>query len=86
MVERRGVPRVRSYIGAKISFNASYCVMDCLVRDLSQNGAKLVLSETALLPRHFDVVMPQKGLKLRAELMWRDGDRVGVAFLDRGRV
>lgn len=60
--------------------------MDCLVRDLSQNGAKLVLSETAILPSYFDLIMPQKGFKLRAELMWRDGDRVGVIFLDKGHV
>ncbi len=41
--------RLRTYLGAKISFDAGYCVIDCLVRDLSQDGAKLVLSETAIL-------------------------------------
>lgn len=85
MVERRFAQRLRTYLWAKISFDASYCVVDCLVRDLSRNGAKLSLSETAILPGYFDLIVPQKGWKLRVELVWRDTDRVGVAFLDNGR-
>ncbi|WP_412758542.1 PilZ domain-containing protein [Methylobacterium radiotolerans] len=84
MLERRNTPRLRTYLGAKISFDASYCVVDCLVRDLSQNGAKLVLSETAILPGYFDLIVPKKGWTLRAELVWRGTDRIGVAFLNNG--
>lgn len=86
MIERRNDPRLRTYLGAKISFDANYCVVDCLMRDLSRNGAKLVLSETAILPAYFDLIVPKKGWKLRAGLVWRDTDRVGVAFLDRGNL
>lgn len=86
MVERRSIPRLRTYLGAKISFDASYCVVDCLVRDLSRNGAKLVLSGTAILPSHFDLIVTTKGWKLHAELMWRGTDQIGVAFLDKGRL
>lgn len=86
MIERRNAPRLRTYLGAKISFDANYCVVDCLVRDLSRNGAKLVLSGTVILPAYFDLIVPKKGWKLRAELVWRDTDRVGVSFLDRGNL
>lgn len=82
MFERRGIHRLRTYLGAKISFNASYCVIDCLVRDLSLNGAKLSLYGTAVLPDRFNLIVPKNGWELRAEIIWRAADRVGVAFVE----
>ena len=81
MVDRRNGQRRRTFLGGKITFNASYCVIDCLIRDMSRNGARLAFSSTAIVPSHFDLLVPKHGLKLRAELIWRHADQVGVAFL-----
>jgi hypothetical protein len=83
MDECRRSPRIRTYIGGKISFHASYCIVDCLVRDLSTSGAKLVLSGSAIIPGHFDLLLPGKGLKLRSEVVWRGSNRIGVTFLSK---
>jgi hypothetical protein len=81
-IERRELHRRRTYLAGKISFDASYCVVDCLIRDMSRNGARLAFSSTAIVPSHFDLLVPKHGSKLRAELIWREADQVGVAFLD----
>jgi hypothetical protein len=86
MVECRRSPRLRTYIGGKISFHASYCIVDCLVRDLSTSGAKLVFSGSAMIPGSFDLLLPGKGLKLRAEVVWRGHNRIGVAFLAKEEI
>jgi hypothetical protein len=42
-IERRVLHRRRTYLGGKISFDDSYCVVECLIRDMSRNGARLIV-------------------------------------------
>lgn len=81
MRERRGFPRGRTYLGGRLTFNNQYCAVDCLVRNMSRNGAKLVFEGTVLLPGEIDLVLPQKGERRRARLVWRQQDEAGIAFL-----
>ena len=79
-VERRQELRKRSFLKGRIHFNKGASSMDCLVRDFSDAGARLELSETRTLPESFDLYIPQKETTLRATLRWlREGD-VSVAF------
>jgi hypothetical protein len=55
-------------------------VADCLVRDLSETGAKLELSENVVIPDVIDLYIPKKDETLRASVLWRYGDLIGVAF------
>lgn len=82
-IERRVLHRRRTYLGGKISFDDSYCVVDCLIRDMSRNGARLIVAGTAILPSRFDLLVRKPSVKLQAELIWRDTDQVGVAFRDQ---
>jgi hypothetical protein len=50
MQERRQYRRGRTYLGGRLAFDAQYCAIECLVRNMSRNGAKLVFEGTALLP------------------------------------
>lgn len=79
-VEQRGAPRLRVFLKGRIHFNNGSSSIDCLVRDLSSTGAKLVLSETATLPEKFDLYIPQKERTYRAQLRWRREDGIGVTF------
>jgi hypothetical protein len=54
-----------------------------LVRDISLGGARLEVDETFALSTEFALEIPQRGAMLLCELRWRNGDRVGVKFLDR---
>ncbi len=56
--------------------------INCVVRDLSESGARLGVSGRAKLPPTFDLWLVQRKLKLRVRMKWRNGDHVGVAFCD----
>ena len=55
---------------------------NCVVRDLSESGARLGVSGRVKLPAEFDLWFVQRKLKLRVRIKWRNGDYVGVAFCD----
>jgi hypothetical protein len=84
MQDRRGIIRNRTYYGGKIIFNDRNSVMDCLVRNFSPGGAKLVLSATVTLPQIFDMSISKQGSK-RARTVWRREDEMGVAFVEQPR-
>jgi hypothetical protein len=81
MRERREFQRGRTYLGGQLAFNNQYCGVDCLVRNISRNGAKLVFESTVLLPGEFDLTLPQKRESRRARIVWRQQDEAGVRFL-----
>ena len=81
MRERRGFQRGRTYLGGRLAFNNQYCTIDCLVRNMSQNGAKLVFEGAVLLPGEFEFTLPQKGESRRARVIWRQQDEAGISFL-----
>ena len=76
-----GLPRQRSYLGGRIAFNQHKLTMDCLVRNVSQEGAKLVFSGAVTLPHEFDLTIERKGVRVRARTIWRRADEIGVSFL-----
>lgn len=80
--ERRKTLRTRSYLGGRVVFNHHASTMDCLVRNVSPSGAKLVFSGTALLPDRFEVYVARKDTTYAARIVWRTGDEAGVAFED----
>jgi PilZ domain len=84
MRERREFKRGRTYLGGRLAFNNQYCSIDCLVRNMSRNGAKLVFEGTVLLPGEFDLTLPQKGESRRARVVWRQQDEAGITFLHSG--
>ena len=54
--------------------------INCVVRDLSNTGAKLGVSRRAHLPSSFILCFVQRKLKFRVRLRWREGDFAGVSF------
>lgn len=81
MQERRTGRRDRTYLGGQVAYNDRQSTLDCLVRNVSQNGAKIVFAHTALIPSVVDVLIPKKGGSRRARIVWRDDKQAGVAFL-----
>jgi hypothetical protein len=61
MQERREYQRQRTLLGGRIAFNNRYSALDCLVRNMSQNGAMLVFEDSVMVPNEFDLMIPQKG-------------------------
>ena len=78
--QRRTAPRLRSLIAARIAYNNGQSTFDCLIRDLSESGAKLAISALAALPDTFDLIIPRDNRTHRARAMWRRANELGVRF------
>ena len=50
------------------------------MRNLSSDGALLLLSEMIALPAAFDLEVPHRQRSYTAHVRWRAGGRVGVGF------
>jgi hypothetical protein len=78
--ERRTSARQKSFLRGCIYFNNRRSSLDCLIRDISSTGARLIFSDAVTVPDIVDIFIPQKEQTLRAHVQWRHGDEVGVAF------
>ncbi|HVY56228.1 MAG TPA: PilZ domain-containing protein [Xanthobacteraceae bacterium] len=81
MDNRRAAPRQRSFLQGRIYFNNRRSSVDCLIRDISETGAKLMFSHAVSTPEALELYIPNKDATFRARVQWRRGDEVGVAFL-----
>ena len=66
--------------GAKIIFNNRKSTLDCRVRDMTMDGARLDLSTQQLLPHEFGLQVSGNPVR-RCGLCWARGTFVGVRFL-----
>ena len=57
MAERRTVPRDRTLLGAKIVFNSGRSTIDCVVRNLSADGASVQVESAMGLPTEVQLVI-----------------------------
>jgi hypothetical protein len=78
--ERRRTARQKSFLRGMVYFNNRRSVADCLIRDISPYGARLIFSDTITTPDIIDLYIPQKEQTLRSHVIWRIGHDVGVAF------
>ena len=78
--ERREVPRQRTLLGARIVFNNRQSTLDCVVRNLSDVGAMVLISDAVALPAAFELEIEHKRRVYGARFRWRDGERVGIAL------
>lgn len=82
MSERRKEQRWRTYIGGQVVFNKRLSIYDCLIRNMSESGAKLVFDHPATIPAAFELVVRQQGESRRAHVKWRSELAAGVSFAD----
>ena len=85
-VERRRIARQKSFLRGMIYFNNRRNAFDCLVRDISPYGARLIFSDAVTTPDVLDLYIPQKEQTLRTHVIWRHGQEVGVAFAQAAQV
>jgi len=85
MAERRGAQRQKSFLRGCVYFNKRTMSLDCLIRDFSEQGARIIFSENVNVPDAVELHIPQKQKTLRARVQWRHGDEIGLAFPDAVR-
>jgi len=80
MTERRSVSRQKSFLQGRIFFNNRRTSIDCLVRDITEHGAKLKFSSMVATPDVVELYIPNKDETYRAKVQWRNADEIGVGF------
>ena len=78
--ERRSNARTRELKGVKLVLGKS-SVMDCVVRNVTNRGARLHLPNTIDLPEVFDLTFDGGYSFRRCRIMWRSVTEAGVQFI-----
>ena len=77
---RRNVRR-RTLKNGKIVLPGSWGTYDCIIKDVSDSGARLRLAgASAILPTEFDLVFVTEALTYPVNLRWRRDQDCGVEF------
>ncbi len=79
--ERRQATRNRLFQRASVVFNGRQSMFGCSLRNQSETGALLRMTDWVALPASFDIETPGETGSRRVRQCWRRGDDVGVAFL-----
>ncbi len=85
MGERRGSRRSKSFLRGFVYVSRKRGALACLIRDLSEKGARIIFSDTVALPDVVELYIPQRDQTLRARVQWRRNDEIGLAFTEAER-
>ena len=72
--------RFRVLKGAQAAFNQEHSAVPCVVRDLSDNGAKIEFDLGWIVPSRFTLFVELDGFKVECEKVWHRGNQYGVRF------
>jgi PilZ domain len=81
--ERRESRRARTLRGGKILFNDRRSVLDCTIRNLSSEGARLQVESLVGVSPEFELLIDGEVAPRPCRLVWQSHDRAGVAFSPR---
>ncbi|HEY5082449.1 MAG TPA: PilZ domain-containing protein [Bauldia sp.] len=79
---RRRSPRMRTLKGGRIVTDSGNSVFDCTIRNLSETGAMLALSNPFGIPAHFDLMLQAPKPRRPCTVRWRSDAALGVSFDD----
>ncbi len=82
MGERRRSSRQKSFLRGCVYFNKRRSALDCLIRDISDEGARVIFTDAVTVPDVVELHIPQKEQTVRARVQWRHGDEIGLSFPD----
>ena len=80
MDERRHTPRHRTFLQGRVFYNNRRQSADCIIRELTDDGARLSFTDPVALPHAFELHIPNRDQTLRVETAWNHGTDVGVSF------
>lgn len=78
-LEKRLLPRRHTMIVAMIVFDSGRSRIDCVIRNLSDGGAKLEVASVKNIPQSFDLLVPRHRPH-HCRVAWRALKELGVEF------
>jgi hypothetical protein len=83
MDQRRSNKRYPTRLGGRIIFGEPGSSVTCLVRDVSDSGARLAVIEPVDIPPVFELRIPARRLAAQVRVMWVHEGEYGVMFTGR---
>jgi PilZ domain len=80
MEERRRPTRERTYLHGVIYFNNGGESLSCVVRDISYEGARIVIFNAVKVPDEVELHIPERNRLMHATVRWRHGNKIGLSF------
>ena len=84
MDDRRHQPRHRTFLQGRVFYNNRRSSADCIIRELTDEGARLSFTDPVTLPHAFELHIPNRDQTYRVETIWNHGGEVGVTFGKHG--
>ncbi|PTW60464.1 PilZ domain-containing protein [Breoghania corrubedonensis] len=78
--DRRKSHRRRMLQGGKIVYGRSALLIDCMIRDLSEEGARLKVASARDVPDNIRLFNSGDNTVIDAEVVWRSPREVGIRF------
>lgn len=78
--ERRKSARHRSFLRASILEVQSGSLNECIIRDISETGARLRFRSPTALSGRVELQMAGRSAAIRAQVAWIDHCEIGLAF------
>jgi hypothetical protein len=79
MSEKRAAPRHRVLKRGALAFNGGGG-LDCMVRNISQSGARIDIANPVGVPEVFTLVIEADHFTRRCHAVWSSERQIGVAF------
>lgn len=79
--DKRINPRRRALKAGVVSLNNGNITLPCVVRDISETGAKLKVDTGRHPPDQFELQIELDGLVATCTVVWREGQELGVEFV-----
>jgi hypothetical protein len=76
----RNASRRRMLKAGVIAYSGRHVTLTCVVRDLSDRGARLVVDGSVDAPDTFELLIAIDGLEVDCRVVWRRAREVGVIF------
>jgi hypothetical protein len=80
LAERRPKPRKRVLLTGIIAYGEGAHSFHCTIRNLSESGARLAVTNGALLPSDFYLINIRDRVAYDAKLAWNKSAEIGVTF------
>ena len=66
--------------------NDGQSVIDCVIRDMSEGGAKVRLTIPTMLPKQLEMLVVKNNMLYPAEVRWNRNSEAGLQFTGPGKV
>lgn len=78
--------RNRVLNGGKLIVSDGQSVIDCVIRDMSEAGARVRITIPTMLPQQLEMLIVKNNMLYPAEVRWNRSSEAGLHFTGPGKV